>query len=59
MNPCTGMVFDNVNFHGAWWQKLGIGYITENVYGIATDSKPDPSFITKDGDGFVNNDNVP
>ena len=57
LNPCTGMVFENVNFYGSWWQKLGVSYITENVYGTVTDSRPEPGFITNDGDGFVDHDN--
>ena len=51
------MVFENVNFYDSWWQKLGITYITENVYGTVVDSKPNPGFITEDGDQFVNRDN--
>jgi len=53
------MVFDNVNFHDSWWQKLGIPYNTENVYGKAINSSPDPKFVTENGDGFVSSDELP
>ena len=43
-NPCTGFVFENVRAHG-WWRILGLSYIVENVFGIATSSKPDPGFL--------------
>jgi len=56
-NPCTGFTFDNVQASG-WWSKLGLNYITENVYGEVSDSKPAPRFITSDGDGFVENNNL-
>ena len=57
-NPCTGFVWDNVQAHG-WWHKLGVGYITENVYGEVRNSKPVPQFVTTDGDGYVGSDNLP
>jgi hypothetical protein len=42
-NPCTGIVFDNVKVRG-WWRLLHKGYITENVYGEVSSSKPKPLF---------------
>ena len=42
-HPTTGIVFDNVNASG-WWKWLGLGYITESVYGTATNSDPYPKF---------------
>lgn len=57
-NPCTGFVWENVQAHG-WWHKLGIGYMTENVYGEVRNSKPVPQIITAEGDGYVGNDDLP
>ena len=54
--PCTGFVFDNVQASG-WWSMLGLGYITENIFGTVTNSKPTPAFGTDDvviGQNFVN-----
>ena len=46
-HKCHGFEFDNVNESGLWrW--LGIGYITEDVYGKALNSHPRPSFISDD-----------
>lgn len=42
-NPCTGFVFDNVKSHGIW-TLLGFNYITENVVGVVTESRPAPAF---------------
>ena len=44
--PCTGFVFDNVQYKG-WWNLFGYGYITQNVIGTVTDSKPEPAFIVE------------
>ena len=44
--PCTGFVFDNVKSTG-WWSWFGLGYITQNVIGTVTDSKPEPDFIVE------------
>ena len=41
--PCKNFVFDNVQASG-WWSILGLNYISENIEGIVTDSKPDPGF---------------
>ena len=50
-NPCTGFVFENVKSHGIWtW--LGFNYITEQVVGVVTDSKPVPAFIGVDQAAF-------
>ena len=43
---------------GGWWSWLGLSYITENVYGTITDSKPEPNFISPDDKGVVVNDNM-
>ena len=40
---CEGFVFDNVQSSG-WWRLLGINYITENIIGTVTNSKPSPDF---------------
>ena len=42
-NPCTGLVFDNVNMSG-WLIHKNHGYITENVEGLVINSTPDPHF---------------
>ena len=55
--PCTGFEFTNVQSTG-WWKYLGLTYITENVYGKVSDSKPAPYFIGEEGDGFVGNNNT-
>ena len=41
--PCTGFVFDNVHSTG-FWSILGFNYITENIIGTVTNSKPAPVF---------------
>ena len=53
-NSCTGFVWNNVHATGyaGWWEFLGIGFITENVFGEVRDSVPDPHF-----DGGVHNIN--
>ena len=43
--PCHGFEFENVNFDG-WFNYVFMGYITENVYGVTTNSYPDPGFIS-------------
>ena len=47
-NPCTGFTFQNVRAHG-WWRLFGLNYITENVQGTVTDSKPAPAFLGPEG----------
>jgi hypothetical protein len=42
-NPCTGFVFENVQMDG-WTNNLGLGFITENVYGTVVNSYPAPDF---------------
>ena len=42
--PCTGFEFDNVDADG-WWRYLRLGYITENVYGTVSGSRPKPEFM--------------
>jgi hypothetical protein len=42
-NPCKNFVFDNV-YHNAWYKKVGLGFIVENVYGETKNSYPDPGF---------------
>lgn len=54
-NPCTGMVFDNVQADG-WWSKLRMNYFVENTHGEVINSKPAPAFVTPEGDGFVGDD---
>ena len=44
-NPCTGITFQNVKASG-WWRLFGLNYITENIQGVVTDSKPVPAFNT-------------
>ena len=41
--PCTGFVFDNVHSTG-FWSIFGFNYITENIIGTVTNSKPAPIF---------------
>ena len=48
-NPCTNMIFQNVNASGSWWRWLHLGYIVENVYGTVVYSDPIPEFINDDG----------
>ena len=54
-NPCTGFTFQNVRA-GGWWRLFGLNYITENVHGTVTDSKPAPAFIGPDGQVYSNDD---
>lgn len=42
-NPCHGFVFENVQMN-AWYDKVGKGFITENVFGEVINSYPDPGF---------------
>lgn len=42
-NPCKNFRFENV-IHEAWYNRFGLGFITENVIGEAINSKPDPGF---------------
>jgi len=42
-NKCHGFEFNNVDATG-WWRKLGLGYITENIYGTVSHSRPAPDF---------------
>ena len=42
-NPCKNFIFDNV-YHNAWYKKVGLGFITENVFGESHNSFPDPGF---------------
>ena len=54
--PCTGIVFENVQATG-WWSILGLGYITENIFGTVINSKPTPIFGTNGvvaGQNFIN-----
>lgn len=43
-NECTGFVWNNVHSTalGGWWEKLGLGYITDHVHGEVTNSSPNP-----------------
>lgn len=43
-NPCTNIVFENVDVRSSVWDTLHESYITENVHGTATGSFPHPSF---------------
>lgn len=49
-NPCTGFVFDNVDADG-WWKWLRLGYITENIYGDVSGSRPMPEFLDGEPSG--------
>ena len=40
-NPCTGFVWNNVQASG-WWDFLDINFISEQVHGVVTNSKPAP-----------------
>mmetsp|Transcript_27631 Transcript_27631/g.5073 ORF Transcript_27631/g.5073 Transcript_27631/m.5073 type:complete len:189 (+) Transcript_27631:859-1425(+) len=53
-NPCHGFEFTNVTT-SSLMDKLGYGYITENIYGIAENSSPNPDFKAETGvvDWFV------
>jgi Glycosyl hydrolases family 28 len=42
-NPCKNFRFENV-VHDAWYNKVGLGFITENVEGEVINSFPDPGF---------------
>ena len=48
-NPCTNMIFQNVNVAGGWWRWIHLGYIVENVYGTVVASEPIPEFINDSG----------
>ena len=50
--PCTGFVFDNVHSTG-FWSFFGFNYITENIIGTVTNSKPAPVF--NEADAFSQN----
>jgi len=54
-NECTGFVWNNVHATGigGWWKFLGLGFISEHVHGVVTDSSPNPHF-----DGKVHNFNI-
>ena len=59
-NKCTDIVFENVHASG-WWRLFGLNYITENVEGTVTKSRPTPAFTNADdnsvfyeGDSFNN-----
>ena len=43
-NPCHGFEFNNVQADG-WWKSLGLGYITDNIYGTVAMSDPEPAFL--------------
>ena len=51
-NPCTGFTFENVRA-GGWWRLFGLNYITENVQGTVTDSRPAPAFTGPDGQVYT------
>ena len=53
--PCTGFIFQNVKATG-WWSMFHLSYFTENVHGEVVNSSPAPKFISKEGDGYVNDD---
>jgi len=42
-NPCRNFYFENVN-HDAWYTRVGLGFIVENVYGYSHNTFPDPGF---------------
>lgn len=42
-NPCKNFRFENV-INDAWYNKLGLGFITENVEGEVINSFPNPGF---------------
>jgi hypothetical protein len=42
-NPCKNIRFENV-IHDAWYNKLGLGFIVENVEGEVINSHPHPKF---------------
>jgi len=59
-NKCTDIVFENVHASG-WWRLFGLNYITENVEGTVTKSRPTPAFnnaednsVFYEGDSFNN-----
>lgn len=50
-HQCGGFEFDEVTADG-WWKYLGLGYITENVYGKVERSFPRPAFKDGEPDGI-------
>jgi len=46
-NPCTGFVFENVHAHSLLWDLLEIPFITEFVYGTATNVYPKTFFLNE------------
>lgn len=44
-NPCTNIVFENVQMKSFLWDMVGNGFITEYAYGKSTGSFPDPGFL--------------
>ena len=43
-NPCKNFIFEDVNIKSKFWDFFGVGYITEFIEGVATNSFPDPKF---------------
>ena len=43
-NECNGFIWNNVHVtsYGGWWEFLGLGFMSEHVHGVVTDSSPDP-----------------
>jgi len=43
-NACNGFIWNNVHAtsYKGWWEFLGLGFISENVHGVVTDSVPAP-----------------
>ena len=47
-NPCYGINFEDVIYHGLWrW--FGPGYFTTNAYGTVKNSHPHPGIIDENG----------
>lgn len=51
-NPCEDFTFDNVHMDG-WYNKYGLGFITENVYGTVINSFPDPGFLPQTEESYL------
>jgi hypothetical protein len=48
-NPCIDFHFEDVNIRSFLWDLIGLGFITENIYGTAKNVFPLPEFMNPDG----------
>jgi hypothetical protein len=48
-NPCVDFHFEDVSMKSLFWDIIGLGFITENIYGTAKNVFPLPEFLNPDG----------